>query len=146
MVPDTESPVTMSDDGRSCRHPILDSGFFITSGVEGSCSTWSRDLGYHHPISVGVGVSGEGPLAQFRQLFPGWAILQKGMLGLVLKVSPSSFSSSAWPPSASSPWPVRGESSACHSAIKEDHKVSGLKDRSCYRTVQCIGSSKGVTE
>jgi hypothetical protein len=64
-------------------HPILDSGFLITSGVKGSCRTCSRDLGYHHPINVRVGVSGDGPLAQFQQLFPGWAILQKSSLGSV---------------------------------------------------------------
>lgn len=65
-------------------HPIPDSGFFIISGVEGAYSTRSRDVGYHHPTSVSGGVSGDGPLAQFQPLFPGWVILQKSMLGSVL--------------------------------------------------------------
>lgn len=66
-------------------HPIPDSGFFIISGVEGVCSTRSRDVGYHHPTSVSGGVSGDGPLAQFQPLFPGRVILQKSMLGSVLE-------------------------------------------------------------
>ena len=35
-------------------HLTLDSGYFLTSGVEESCNIWSRDLGYHHPINVRV--------------------------------------------------------------------------------------------
>lgn len=83
-------------------HPILESGFFITSGVEGSCRTWSRDLGYHHPISVGV--SGGWSPGSISATFPRLGYTTGRHVGVGprckgwLKVSPSSFSSSAWPP------------------------------------------------